>query len=163
YGYDAATQQTALTGSLAATLLPSAMGSATYNAANELTRVGSGPVQTYDNEGRLLSDGVHSYSWTARGELAGIDASSTFAYDPFGRRTQMTVSGASTSFRYDGDNLLSAAGASSTTSYLLGRDVDETFMAKTGAATVSLLTDALGSTLGLVSAGNSLATRYTYD
>jgi hypothetical protein len=82
--------------------LPHALASATYDAGN---RIGtwSGTTFSYDPNGNLASDGLSSYLWNARNQLAGLNGatSGTFQYDGVGRRRTKTTSG-TTSFLYDG-------------------------------------------------------------
>jgi RHS repeat-associated protein len=143
--------------------LPSALGSATYDAANELVSA-DGTQFTYDATGQLTSDEAHTYGWDARGELASLDGgATTYTYDPLGRRVAATTSATRTTYRYDESNVLSASSPTETTSYLSGLALDQTFLVSSGSDVHALLTDALGSTLGLVASTGSLSTRYAYD
>jgi hypothetical protein len=62
----------------------------------------------YKANGNLTDDGPNTYTWDARNQLALISGSTSanFTYDPFGRRASRTISGAATSFLYDGINPL---------------------------------------------------------
>ncbi len=65
YGYDAGGRRVSVGGSLATTLLPTAVAGATVDAANQLT-AWNGKALAYDANGRLLSDGQNTYTWNAR-------------------------------------------------------------------------------------------------
>src|SRR5216684_5519013 len=80
-----------------------------------------------------------------------------------------TVNGTTTQFLYDGFNpvqeLNGAAPPSPTANLLTGLSIDE-YLTRTDTATgvtSTLLADALGSTIGLVASGGSIATSYTYQ
>src|SRR5690606_37190738 len=94
-------------GSFARTGLPAPLGSATYDAANQLTAWDGAPL-SYDANGNLTSDGTRTYTWDARNRLTAIGGPvpASFAYDPLGRRAAKTINGATTDFRYDGANLV---------------------------------------------------------
>ena len=102
YTYDAAGQRDSVGGSWARTNLPTALGSATYDAANQIATFG-GSIFAYDANGNLTSDGTNTYSWNARNQLTGISAgsSASFVYDGAARRRSKTVAGATTGFLYD--------------------------------------------------------------
>ncbi len=88
-------------------------------------------------------------------------------YDAFGRRQSKTVNGVATQFLYDGLNpVQELSGGSSptvTANMLTGLDIDEYFTRNDSNGLVSYLSDALGSTLGLVNSSGTLATSYSYD
>jgi len=89
---------------------------------------------------------------------------STFWYDAFGRRIE-TLSGLSnaTYYLYDGLNPVQEQNTSSVTANLLtGLGLDEIFTRTDTSGTMSFLTDAIGSTYGLVNSSNSMPTTYTY-
>src|SRR5438552_18699610 len=71
YEYDFVGRRTSVGGSFARTGLPTALGSATYNANNQLTQRGSTSF-AYDGNGNLTSDGGNTYTWNARNQLASI-------------------------------------------------------------------------------------------
>jgi YD repeat-containing protein len=71
YSYDALNRRTAVGGSLAGTVLPPGTTAGIYDAANQLTSWNGTPV-SYDANGNMLSDGTRSFTWDARGQLAGI-------------------------------------------------------------------------------------------
>ena len=122
YGYDAAGQRTSVGGSYARTGLPAALASATYDDANQIATFG-GAAFTYDANGNLTSDGVRSYTWNARNELASLTGpvNGSFAYNGFGRRRAKTVGATTTQFLYDGLNpVQELAGGTPTANLLTG-------------------------------------------
>ena len=165
YGYDAAGQRTTLGGTYARTGLPIALASATYDDANQIASFG-GVSFSYDRNGNVASDGVRTYTWNARNELASLSGpiSATFAYDGFGRRRSKTIGGTTTQFLYDGLNpVQELAGATPTANLLTGLDIDEYFTRTDAAGVRSFLTDALGSSVALADGPGTVQTAYTYE
>jgi RHS repeat-associated protein len=167
YGYDMAGQRTSVTGTYARTGLPTALSSATYDAANRITNWNgtTWPGSRWDPNGNLLTDGTDSYSWNARNQLTGISGSQTasFAYDAFGRRKSKTTSGTATDFLYDGLNAVQERVSGSVTANILTGGLDEVFARTESSTTRALLADALGSTVALVEPGGSITTQYQYE
>jgi RHS repeat-associated protein len=154
-----------LSGSLARTNLPEALSGLSYDDANELTSLG-GQALGYDADGNLTEDGSTTYKWNDRGELSEVKAgesSSSFSYDPFGRRAGKDVGGASTSYLYDGENVARETSGGETSKLLNGLGLDERFARTTGSNTDSYLTDELGSTIALANEAGEPATEYSYD
>ena len=75
YAYDGDGRRVAVGGSLARTGLPLALSSATYNANNQLTQWGTAAL-TYDINGNLTGDGVNYYRWDSRDQLGSTSAAS---------------------------------------------------------------------------------------
>ena len=72
YTYDRAGNRTSFTrANGTASLVPQAIPSATYDAANKQISF-AGATLTYDQNGNLTNDGMNTYSWDARNRLAGI-------------------------------------------------------------------------------------------
>jgi YD repeat-containing protein len=103
-----------------------------YNSSNELTSNSSGSY-TYDANGNTLSDpSGKSYSWDFENRLThavnpGV-GTTTFKYDPFGRRIQKISPSFTSVFVYDGSNLIETLNASGAevASYTQTRTIDET-------------------------------------
>jgi RHS repeat-associated protein len=166
YRYDPLGRRVDVSGSLARTILPEAVPSASYDAANRLTAWGA-TAFTYDAAGNLTGDGTDTYTWDARGQLAAIAAGgeprASFAYDPFGRRTTRTVGGNTTTYLYDGINVLrETVDGGSPVTYLTGLSADDVLARIDADGTTSYLTDGLGSVVGLVDQAGRLATEYSY-
>ncbi len=127
---------------------------------------GREPRSRYDPNGNLTSDGVHTFQWTARNLLASVSGgvSAVFQYDAMDRRRSRTVGGATTQFVYDGLNIVQerAATGVAVANMLTGLGIDETFL-RTDSSMNTLLTDALGSTIGLADASGTVRTQYAYE
>jgi len=172
YTYDKAGNRTKTGGSFARTGIPSAITSATYNAANQQTALG-GKTMTFDNNGNLTgitdASGTTIYSWNARNQLTGISGpgvSAAFVYDGLGRREKKTVNSSLTEFLHDGVNpVQETSGATVLANILPGLDIDE-FLTRTDAGagvTSNFLTDALGSAVALADSAGTVQTEYTYE
>src|SRR5208283_1097386 len=165
YGYDADGRVTSKNGTLAAIGLPTTVSGNTFNADNGMTAFG-GATLTYDANGNLTNDGTNTYTWDARNHLTAISgaAAASFTYDAFSRRESKTIAGASTQFLYDILNSVQEIQAGAPSANLLaGLNIDEYLTRTDSSNNVStLLTDAIGSTIGLVGLVQSIATSYTY-
>lgn len=130
---------------------------------------------------RLSNDGINAYTWDSNGSnltrsgapgnftfgydvdgrLNSISGASTatYTYDYQGRRTSKTVSGATTTYLYDGLNLVGETTGGTLTNYAFGPSVDDPLIVnKTG--TISYFNaDGLGSVAGT----NSAAGTYDYN
>ena len=165
YQYDAAGRRIRESGSLARRNMPTAVTSATYNAAHQLMSWGGTPL-AYDANGNLTSDGSRAFTWDSRNRLKTISGATTasFGYDAFGRRSSRTVSGSATSFLYDGPNIVQElTGATVKATLLGGLGLDEIFRRTDAAGPRSYLTDGLGSTLAMTDDAGVLRTQYRYD
>jgi len=163
YAYDAGGNRTTVGGTFARTGLPQALGSATFDAANRIA-TWSGQALSYDANGNLASDGLTSYTWNARNQLAGLSGatSAAFAYDARGQRRARTTSG-TTSYLYDGANAAQELVGGTATANVLTGGIDEVFQRTDGSGTRAVLTDALGSTVALVDGSGAVQTQYTYE
>jgi RHS repeat-associated protein len=93
--------------------IPAAFQTTNYAAANPLNQyvnitVGANPTQTlgYDANGNLTSDGVWTFAYDAQNMLrssVSAASTSTYQYDPLGRRQMLTEGGTTTTFLHDGD------------------------------------------------------------
>ncbi len=152
-------------GTFARTGLPQALASATYDAANRIA-TWSGQALSYDANGNLASDGLTSYTWNARNQLAGLSgaASPSFEYDGLGRRRGKTVSAMSTNFLYDKLNLVQELSNGSPSANLLsGSLIDEILTRSDNNGSTTLLTDAQRSTIALTDASGAVKTNYTFE
>jgi RHS repeat-associated protein len=158
------------------------IGNRLTNTVNGVTanytyqKIGANP----NNWQRLLSDGANSYAYDANGNTAtktgytfgwsyddrlasisgGVTAS--YLYDYQGRRSAKTVSGAPTSYVYDGLNLIGEAG-SSAASYVFGPGIDEPLAMSRGGAVYYYGVDALGSVAGVNDTAGSIQDSYVFD
>src|SRR5204862_3631531 len=91
-------------------------------------------------------------------------SAASFQYDAFGRRTGKTIAGSSTGFLYDGANAVQELqGGSPSANLLTGLGIDESLTRTEGSTARTLLTDALGSTIGLVDSAGAIQSQYTYE
>lgn len=157
YSYDQLGHRTQTGGSMARTLLPASVGSAVYDAANELTNW-NGTLLAYDLNGNMLSDGSNVFAWNARNQLAALN-NLALQYDAFSRRTRNS---AGKEFLYSGLNAVQEISGTIVTNSLTG-GIDEIFSRTTPDGSFTPLTDALGSVLGLVDSGGNLVVSYSYD
>jgi RHS repeat-associated protein len=166
YAYDRLGRREAQWGSVAHTDLPPALGSATYNDANQRVAE-NGTTLTYDADGNLTSDGTRTYTWNALGELATLSAPATtasFSYDALGRRTSRTVNGTTTGYLNDGDSVVQELSAGAPSANVLnGPRQDEVLARLTLNGISTHLTDALGSTVALANSTGAVMTSYSYD
>lgn len=164
YEYDAVGRRTKAGGSFARSLMPQPLASATHDDANRLVQRG-GATHTYDAEGNLTSDGANVYTWDARNRLVGIGGgvSATFRYDAFGRRVSKTVNGQTTSYLYDGANVVQEQSGGGAVANLLNGGVDEVILRADSAGAQTPLRGGVGSTLALADSSGTLTTQYTYD
>ncbi len=165
YQYDAAGRRIQESGSLARRTMPTAVASATYDAANHLTAWG-GTALTYDANGNLTNDTSRTYAWDSRNRLRTINggATASFGYDAFGRRSSATISGSATNFLYDGSNInQELTGASVKATMLGGLGFDEIFRRTDASGPRTFLTDGLGSTMTLTDDAGVARTQYRFD
>jgi YD repeat-containing protein len=150
------------------------VSSTSYNVDNEQTKFSAETLSgacpeccQRDANGNLSGDGTNSYTWDARNQLTAISGanSASFGYDALGRRVSKTVNGTVTQYLYDGLNpvqLLKGASPPAVTANLLeGVNLDEYFRTSKGGG-LSFLSDALGSTLGLVNSSGGVTASYSY-
>jgi RHS repeat-associated protein len=176
YTYDNAGRIATRGGTLFQSVLPAAVAGAAYDPDNRLcawntaTASCSSPTITWDANGNLLKDGVHTFGWDARNRLTSIVGGGNggaYTYDALGRRLTNTHGGITITYTYDVFNdVLENQSNSITVNYLTGLNVDEVFshVPVGGGAPAYYLTDALGSAVGLTgAAGTAVNTNYAYD
>lgn len=162
YAYDQAGRRSALSGSLARIDLPSPVGTAAYNAANQLTEWG--PMTFgYDENGNTVMEGSRSLAWNSRNQLVSVGGTA-FGYDGRGRRMAHVVSGSTTNYLYDGANAVQElVGATASANLLTGLGVDELFMRTDAAGPRVVLADAQNSSVALLDSSGAVRTSYTYE
>ncbi|MFO0729836.1 MAG: RHS repeat-associated core domain-containing protein [Nitrospiraceae bacterium] len=165
YQYDPASNRVSLNrANAAASLIPTAVSSNSYDAANEQTQF-NGVTQTFDANGNLTNDGTNTYTWDARNRLTGISGGVTasFVYDGLGRRKSKTIGGTTTGFWYDGNDILTElSGGTPSATYIRGLSIDEPYIRK-GGSDEFYETDALGTSVVLTNAAGAGQTTYTYE
>jgi RHS repeat-associated protein len=165
YVYDSNGKVIQKTGTFAGTNLPGALASATYNANNQLT-VRAATSYTYDLNGNLKTDGLNTYTWNDRNQMASI-AGGTPAnsrYDALGRRVIKTGGGITTGFLYDEDQPIEEfSGTTPTATLLTGPGVDEIYSRTDSLGVRFFLTDLQGSTIAITDSTGTIQSSYTYE
>ncbi len=137
------------------------------------------------NGQRLESDGVNAYGTDPAGNTTsrqGPGGSFTFGYDPEnrlqtisgsesaaytydyqGRRTSKTVGGVTTTYLYDGLNLIGETSNSSTSYFLNGPGIDEPLAMNRGGAVSYLDVDGLGSVVATNDASGAVTHSVVFD
>ncbi len=130
----------------------------------------------YDADGNLTNDGTRLFYYDVYNRLTGVGSSAypqngpylTLAYDPLGRLASQTYYGTTTSFLYDGTELIGEYNGSGTMTerYIQGDGVDEPLVWFHGAGNVSspyyFVQDYHGSVIGYTDAAGNLQTVYKY-
>ena len=182
YGYDPLYELTQVTQGASTTesysydavgnrLSSSGVASYSYNASNELTANSLGSY-SYDNDGNTLTDASgKSYTWDFENRMTQAvvpgtgGGTTTFKYDPFGRRIQKSGPLGTTNYVYDGYNVVEEVdnGGNVLSRYTQGSHVDE-WLAELRSGTTSYYErDGLGSITSLSNSSGALANTYTYD
>jgi RHS repeat-associated protein len=146
-----------------------------YNSSNELTSTPSGSY-TYDANGNTLSDpSGKSYTWDFENRLIQAvvpgtnGGTTTFKYDPFGRRIQKSGPLGTTNYLYDGKSLGSnVIEETDVSGNVLARysqfpSLDQPLAELRSGVTSYYEQDAIGSVSALTNAAGALANTYTYD
>ena len=139
------------------------------NNLNQYTHVGSTSFSN-DSNGNLTNDGNHTYTYDVENRLTSslYPLTSSYQYDGFGRRISKTVSGITTYFIYDGDQIVEERDSNGTlkASYVYGNGIDEVLTRSTtddGRPTHYYFMDGLGSVTDLANTNGELVESYTYD
>ena len=147
------------------------MSSYAYNSSNELTSTALGSY-TYDHNGNTLTDAQgRSYTWDFENRMTQAvmpgtnGGTTTFKYDPFGRRIQKSGPLGTTNYLYNGPNLLQDIDNSGNVlvRYTQGAYVDELLSELQSGTTSYYEEDGLGSVTSLSNSAGALANTYTYD
>ena len=140
-----------------------------YNSSNELTSNSLGSY-TYDANGNTLADpSGKSYTWDFENRLTQVVnpgvGTTTFKYDPFGRRIYKQSPSFTSVFVYDGDNLLETLNASGSelAGYTQTQNIDEPLAELRGSTTDYYEADALGSITSLSNSTGTLANTDIFD
>ncbi len=139
-----------------------------YNSSNELSTSSLGNY-TYDNNGNMVTDpSGKTYTWDVENRLTEVVnpavGTTTFRYDPFGRRIQKSGSNEITGYLYQGQNIIEEVdGSGNGVAQYTGNGVDQQLaMIRNGAASFYELDDLL-STTSLSNAAGEVANTYAYD
>jgi RHS repeat-associated protein len=147
------------TGGVTATYLYQKIG-ANPNNWQRLTSDGAN-TYTYDANGNTASRTGLTFGWDSDDRLTSVSglAVATYRYDYQGRRTSKIVGGVTTTYFYDGLNIL----GDGSNEYLYGSDVDEPIALKSGATVTYYDVDGLGSVGAVNSSDGATLNVYTYD
>ena len=142
-----------------------------YNSSNELTSNSNGGY-TYDSNGNTLTDATgRSFTWNFENRLTQAvvpgtnGGTTTFKYDPFGRRIQKSGPRGTTNYLYDGQDLLEEVDSSGNVMarYTDGRGIDQPLSMLRGSTNAYYLSDGIRSITSLSNSAGALANTYTYD
>jgi RHS repeat-associated protein len=107
------------------------------------------------------------YTWNALNQLVKVEKNSIeqarFAYDPLGRRVEKVAAAITTSYTYDGADILREIRGSTTLKYLHGPGVDETLAVDDGTAVSYYHADGLGSVVRMTNAAGAVTLTRQYD
>ena len=130
------------------------------------------PTVAYDANGNTLSDpSGKSYSWDFENRLTQAvvpgtgGGTTTFKYDPFGRRIQKSGPLGTTNYLYDGTTIEDELDNSGSVlaRYTATTDVDEPLSELRGSTGSYYQQDGLGSVTSLSNGSDALANTYTFD
>jgi RHS repeat-associated protein len=105
--------------------------------------------------------------WNAENQLKRVLKNAatiaTFAYDPLGRRVEKVAGGTTTTFTYDGEDILRESAGATTTYYVHGPGIDEPLAKEISGSSTYYHADALGSVLKMTNAAGTVTHEYRYD
>ena len=134
------------------------------------TRIGVALIATYDANGNTLSDPQgRSFTWDFENRLTQAIVpnvgTTTFRYDPFGRRIQKSGPLGTTNYLYDGARMLAELDNSGNilTRYAQGPLIDEPLSVLRSGTTSYYQADAIGTITSLSNSTGALSNTYTYD
>jgi RHS repeat-associated protein len=123
-----------------------------------------------DANGNTLSDAQgRTFTWDFENRLTQVVnpgvGTTTFRYDPFGRRIQKSGLLGTTNYLHDGDNLIEEmdGNASILARYTQGPGIDQPFAELRSGTNSYYQQDGLGSVSSLSNLAGSLANTYSYD
>ncbi len=171
YTYTADNQVESVSSLASATKLAGQNNASAADAANRIAQFG--PLSyTFNELGQTAAktdpQGTTSYQWNARGRLTQATLSDgktvSYDYDALGRRASRSAGGVTTSFLYNGANVVLDRSNAGAVDYLNGPGVDN-LLRQTSVATGALYfaQDHLGSTVTLTNASGSVVERSQYE
>ena len=170
YDYDLAGRRIRVGGSLADTLLPAAVSTATYDAAGRQLTFGDTQT-TFDANGNATliigPAGNISLTWDGRGRLTAVASPgvlATYTYDGVGRRIRKQVNGAASRDVYDVADLVEELTNNGPVGYLRSDVTDEPLMVERPQGRRFFpAADGIGSTLLMTDESGTTAARYFYE
>jgi RHS repeat-associated protein len=171
YTYNVEDEITSITSIDSSPVLP---GTKTASVADGANRLGSfgGSTLRFDLEGQTISktnvEGVTTYQWDGRGRLIQVglpdSRSISYGYDALGRRSSRTEGAVTTTFLYDGDDVVLDRGTDlSTVDYINGARIDEKLRLSGSTGPLYFLQDHTGSTTAMLAASGAVAERGRYE
>jgi RHS repeat-associated protein len=132
---------------------------------------GAGATYTYDPNGNLTTKTEGSdtwvYTWNTENQLVKVEKNSVeqarFSYDPKGRRVEKVAAGATTSYTYDGIDILRETRGAATLKYVHGLDIDAPLAVDDASTSSYFHADALGSIAKRTSQAGVVLHEYRYD
>jgi YD repeat-containing protein len=130
------------------------------------------PTVAYDANGNTLSDpSGKSYTWDFENRLVQAvvpgtnGGTTTFRYDPFGRRIQKSGPLGTTNYLYEGLGAIEDVDSSGNVfaRYTAGGGIDEPLTESLSTTTVYYQQDGMNSVTSLSSSSGALASTYTFD
>ena len=140
-----------------------------YNTSNELTSNSNGSY-TYDANGSPLSDSSgKAFTWDFENRLTSVfvpgTGTTTFKYDPFGRRIQKSGSAGTANYTYDADDQIEETNSSGgvVARYSQSLSTDEPLVMLRSGTADFYDADGLGSVTSLSDVGGTLVQTYLYN
>lgn len=166
YAYDPSGLRTSVGGSLAPGNLDAATSQASVFDGNALQTSTNGTTLIYDADGNMTFDGSRTYTWNSRGQLTKVSAGgsvvTSYTYDALGRRTTVTAGAKTTSFDYDGIDVVAERDGSDVAPVFTGPGIDERYAQGKAGQRSYLLTDAIGSTVATTDQAALITRSYDY-
>jgi RHS repeat-associated protein len=111
---------------------------------------------------------VWGYEWNAENQLKRVllngNEVARFAYDPRGRRVEKVAGGVTTSYLYDGEDILREIKGPATFRYVHGPGTDEPLAREQGSGALTYYhADGLGSVMKRTSQAGAIVHEYRYD
>jgi RHS repeat-associated protein len=107
-----------------------------------------------------------TYSWNAENQLKRVllngNEVARFSYDPRGRRVEKIAQGVTTSYTYDGSNILREIRGAISMRYV-GQGIDQPFAVEEGGSLSYFHTDSLGSVVGVTNPSGAVTLTRRYD
>ncbi|MFC1851214.1 RHS repeat-associated core domain-containing protein [candidate division CSSED10-310 bacterium] len=156
YTYDTTSRLSSVTtsdGSFDYVLSSETDTSYTSNNLNQYDMVG-GVGYSYDLNGNLTSDGTNTFIYDATNKLMSVTTATqsvSFEYNALGQRASKTVDGTTTSYVYDGSNLIAEYNQSGSMirRYIYGSTVDCPLLMKTAGGDYYFFQNRHGSVIAL--------------
>ncbi|HXM68677.1 MAG TPA: hypothetical protein VN911_18255 [Candidatus Acidoferrum sp.] len=128
------------------------------------------PTVAYDANGNTLSDpSGKTYTWDFENRMVQAVVSgsgtTTFKYDPFGRRIQKSGPNGLTNYLYDGNNDIGEVDNAGNVlaRYIQGNHIDEPYAEQRSGTTSYYEDDGGDSVTSLTSSAGAVANSYAYD